>query len=162
MSKNTTKYRALSPDEIHEPGDEYKDSQGNWWPVGKDAAGGRVGSQIPCRRPITEPESPWIPIGAPPTLEDGDERGKVLVRRRDGSVDSWSWANVGNQTWAPHWMPIPPLPEPDPTKNERLARRIVAAITPDLSIKKSVSKNLSIKKSVSKKILDVLNREIPE
>lgn len=140
------KYRALDPKDIHEAGDEFK-HRGQWLQVGGDE-GEPVGDDFPCRRPITEPDSPWIPISTPPTEADGDKHGQVLSRGIDGSVTN---CHFHHAVW-PHWMRIPPLPEPAPTKNEVLAESIVAAIRPDWIAPKSLTKT----------ILDVLNAENQE
>ena len=123
MVSMTTNYRALSPDERHQPGDEFKGHGGNWINC-SDYAGDLVGTAHPCRRPITEPESAWIPISASPTQEDGDANGQVLVRHGDESVNTWHWSRARG----PHWMRIPPLPEPEPTKDEALAKRITEGL----------------------------------
>ena len=122
MVSMTKNYRALSPDERHEPGDEFK-NRGQWLKVigNEDEP---VGDDFPCRRPIPEPESPWIPISAPPTQEDGDANGQVLVRHGNESVNTWHWSRARG----PHWMRIPPLPEPEPTKDEALAKRITEGL----------------------------------
>jgi hypothetical protein len=137
-------YRDLDPKERHEPGDEFKGHGGNWINC-SDYAGDLVGTAHPCRRPITEAESPWIPISTPPTEDDGDANGQVLVRHGNESVNTWHWSRARG----PHWMPIPPLPLPEPTKNERLAKRIAEAFNAQ-------------QKSTINRILDVINADSPE
>ena len=125
MVSMTTKYRALDPDERHEPGDEFKGHGGNWIDC-SDYAGDRVGTAHPCRRPIPEPESPWIPISTPPTEADADKQDEVMVIYRSGPVRTRKRWDVGSSPQHSHWMRIPPLPAP--TKNEALAKRIAEGL----------------------------------
>ena len=118
------KYRYLDKEDHHAAGDEYKDCQGDWWPIGKHAVGDRVGGHIPCRRPIPEAESPWIPISSPPTEEDADDNGRVFFLYPNGGAASFNWQNLQGLNYS-HWMPIPNLPEPEPTKAEALLERMV-------------------------------------
>ena len=153
------KYRALDPKDIHEAGDEFK-HRGQWLQVPRNE-GEPVGDDFPCRRPITEPDSPWIPISSPPTEADANELKKVIGIRPNRSVVERHWSGLNNdkiyvENMVTHWMRIPPLPlpepEPEPTKNEALASRISAAIRPDWIAPKSLTKT----------ILDALNAENPE
>ena len=128
MVSMTTKYRALSPDERHEQGDEFKPPGGYWEILDSAHVGLLVGNVGKCRRPIPEPESPWIPISAPPMADADDEDVLVLLRSRKTLImPRWQVCSSHEHT---HWMRIPPLPlpEPEPTNNEALAKRIAEGL----------------------------------
>jgi hypothetical protein len=148
MNKNTMKYRDLDPEERHEPGDEFSPAGGDWEALSSAHVGLLVGNVGKCRRPIKEPAWAWIPISTLPTEADGDKHGQVLARKRDMSVAAWHWTNVDSPRTTPHWMRIPPLPEPP--KNEELADSIVSALATRSGT------------SAIKVVLDVLNKENQE
>tara|TARA_R110000796_G_scaffold167313_3_gene284199 strand:+ start:4769 stop:5224 length:456 start_codon:yes stop_codon:yes gene_type:complete len=146
-------YRTLNPEERHEAGDEFKGHGGNWINC-SDYAGDLVGTSHPCRRPIPEGESPWIPISTPPTEDDGDANGQVLVRHGNESVNTWHWSRARG----PHWMRIAPLPLPEPMTNEVLADLIAGIYDKKITAKYRTLADKTLKEIV----LDVLNAEIPE
>tara|TARA_R110000796_G_scaffold47721_7_gene114521 strand:- start:1679 stop:2218 length:540 start_codon:yes stop_codon:yes gene_type:complete len=179
MSKNTTKYRDLDKNDFFASGDEYKPDQGDWtdqgdWMLVPDAAiGFQNNGHDPCRRPIPEPEapmnyrtldlgipipepeSPWIPISTLPTEADGGVTLSVFVIYRSGTFGTRKWDYLANVT---HWMPIPPLPDPAPTKNESLADLIVGIYDKETTAKYRMLADKKLREIV----LEVLNAEEAE